>query len=147
MGGKNSGRKKEPKILEPLNMIDYDKVGKLASFGLTIENIANVFGLTVDQVSRDVKFRDIYYRSLAEVGARVRVALLQKADKDTVAGIYLDKVINKTSERFHDDNLAVKKEELQIKKQMLGLEKDRNEMLKVQFITPKGEIMYDDTDS
>lgn len=102
---------------------DYITVAKLASTGLTIDMIADFLGINRATAHRDKKFCDTYKKYLAQLGTRVRTVLISKMEEDITANIYLDKVINKTTEKFHDDRMELEREKLEIEKKKLELEK------------------------
>ncbi|MGL5964422.1 MAG: hypothetical protein ACRCZ2_08525, partial [Fusobacteriaceae bacterium] len=59
---------------------------------------------------------------------------------DTIANIYLDKVINKTSEKFHDDNLEIKKLQIEIDLKRLELEKLKQNISSIQDYEDDGFV-------
>lgn len=103
---------------------DYKTVEKLAGFGLTKEMIADFLDICYQTMYSDKKFLEVYKKGLSVLGAKVRTTLLKKMESDTTANIYLDKVINKTTEKYHDDNIALKKESLKLEKEKLKLAKN-----------------------
>ncbi|MGL5962753.1 MAG: hypothetical protein ACRCZ0_12495 [Cetobacterium sp.] len=119
---------------------DYFTVEKLAKFGLTKEMIADYVGIAYCNMYLDSKFQEVYKKSYTQLGARVRTTLLAKIEKDTIANIYLDKVINKTSEKYQDDNLTIKEQQLEIDRQKLEIEKLKNN-LNVQEYEDDGFIL------
>ncbi|MGL4999775.1 MAG: hypothetical protein ACRC5T_12470 [Cetobacterium sp.] len=105
---------------------DYIAIEKLAKFGLTKEMIADYVDICYKTMYSDERFLQVYKRGYAEMGAKVRTTLIKKMEKDTIANIYLDKVINKTSEKYHDDNRELRLQDIEINKQKLELEKAKN---------------------
>ncbi|MGL4999668.1 MAG: hypothetical protein ACRC5T_11925 [Cetobacterium sp.] len=107
---------------------DYKAVEKLAKLGLTKEMIADYVGIAYCNMYLDSKFQEVYKKSYAELGAKVRTTLMRKMEKDTVANIYLDKVLNKTTEKNHDDNIQMKRENLELEKAKLNVEEKKLEI-------------------
>ncbi|MGL5716757.1 MAG: hypothetical protein ACRCX2_27325 [Paraclostridium sp.] len=101
---------------------DYKTVEKLASYGLTKEMIADYLNYSYSTMYTDVRFSEVYKKGLSVLGAKVRTTLLKKMELDTTANIYLDKVINKTTEKFQDENVKLKKEQLEIERQKLKID-------------------------
>lgn len=103
---------------------DYINVGKLASLGLTKEMIADYFDYSYSTMYEDRKFSEVYRKNFAKLGAKVRTTLITKMEHDTTANIYLDKVINRTTEKFQEESIKVKRESLEIEKQKIVKEVD-----------------------
>lgn len=95
---------------------DYEEIEKLARFGLTKEMIADYLDYSYSTMYEDKRFSEVYKRGYAELGKRVRTTLLSKIEDDTTANIYLDKVINKTTEKQHDDNIEIKRAALELER-------------------------------
>lgn len=91
---------------------DYKTVEKLAKTGLTKEMIADFLDYSYSTMYEDKMFSEAYKKGYAVVGAKVRTVLLSKIDHDTTANIYLDKVINKTSEKYQDEMIDIKRKQL-----------------------------------
>ncbi len=91
---------------------DYKTVEKLAKTGLTKEMIADFLDYSYSTMYEDKMFSEAYKKGYAVVGAKVRTALLAKLDHDTTANIYLDKVINKTTEKYQDEMIDIKRKQL-----------------------------------
>lgn len=97
---------------------DYDLVVRLAGQGMSIRACSEILGIDDATAYRDEKFCDIYKKAYHQFGEKVRSQLFEKAiNGDTTACIYLDKVINKTTEKAHDDNIKMKREQLELEKQ------------------------------
>lgn len=102
---------------------DYVMVEKLARTGLTKEMIADFLDYSYSAMYIDVKFMEVYKKGYTNLGAKVRTNLMAKMESDTTANIYLDKVINKTTEKTHDDNIELRRQQLEIERQRLELAK------------------------
>lgn len=106
---------------------EYQEVEKLAQLGLTIEMIAHYLEINPSTAHRDKKFCKIYKKNLTKLGAKTRMELVKKMETDATANIYLDKVLNKTSEKFHDDRMELEREKLKIERERLELERKKIE--------------------
>lgn len=106
---------------------EYEQVEKLAGLGLTIEMISDFLGINPSTAHRDKQFCKIYKKSFAELGSKTRIELLKKAENDTTANIYLDKIINKTMEKYQEEKLKIDREKLEIEKQKLNKDNDSEE--------------------
>lgn len=95
---------------------DYVTVGKLARVGLSKEMIADYVGISYASMYTDTRFLEVYKKEYVELGKKVRTMLLAKAEKDITANIYLDKVLNKTTEKAHDDNIELKRKTLELQR-------------------------------
>lgn len=108
-----------------IGTLDYDLIEQLATLGLSKETICDIIGIAYQTSYNDEKFLDAYKKGNGEVKRTARANLLKLSNNgDTTATIYLDKVMNKTTEKAHDDNLALKKEQLELEKKKHKLEKD-----------------------
>ncbi|MGL5051547.1 MAG: hypothetical protein ACRC6E_13105, partial [Fusobacteriaceae bacterium] len=76
----------------------------------------------------DTRFQEVYKKAYTQLGAKVRTTLISKIDTDTTANIYLDKVLNKTTEKNHDDNIQMKRENLELEKAKLNVEEKKLEI-------------------
>lgn len=99
---------------------DYEEIEKLAGFGLTKEMIADYIDYSYSTMYEDERFSEVYKRGYAELGKRVRTSLLSRMESDTTANIYLDKVINKTTEKAHDDNIEIKRKTLKLEEEKVS---------------------------
>lgn len=122
------------------NPEDLETIKKLASKGLTRVMIADFLEIDIRTFERNDSFCRTYKKYFCVLGARVRTTLIGKMDKDTIANIYLDKVINKTSEKFHDDNLEIKKLQIEIDLKRLELEKLKQNISSIQDYEDDGFV-------
>lgn len=99
---------------------DYTTVRKLANLGLTKEMIADYLEICYQTMYSDKMFLEVYKKGYAQLGARVRTSLVTRMDTDTTANIYLDKVINKTTEKAHDDNIEIKRKTLKLEEEKVS---------------------------
>ncbi|MGL5050898.1 MAG: hypothetical protein ACRC6E_09790 [Fusobacteriaceae bacterium] len=97
--------------------IDYEAVGKLARVGLTMKMVADFLEIDIRTAERDEKLCRTYKKNLVTLGVKVRTSLMSKMDTDTTANIYLDKVLNKTTEKNHDDNIQMKRDVLELERE------------------------------
>ncbi|MGL6023911.1 MAG: hypothetical protein ACRC0F_04780 [Cetobacterium sp.] len=111
----------------PKKIIDLEAVRKLSMLGLSKEMIADYIGICYQTMYTHKGFLEVYKKNYTQLGAKVRTTLIQKIDTDTTANIYLDKVMNKTTEKNHDDNIALKRELLELKKKIYELEREKVE--------------------
>lgn len=102
---------------------DYKTVEKLARLGLSKEMIAGFLEIANSTAYEDPKFSEVYKKAYTQLGAKVRTTLIQKIDTDTTANIYLDKVLNKTTEKSHDDNIELKRENLKLEREKVEHDK------------------------
>ena len=110
----------------PKKIIDYDKVERLARSGLSIEIISDCMDINRATAHRDKKFCNSYKIGKGESSIKTRALLLSQAEEGNIsATIYLDKILNKTTEKSHDDNIELKKEHLKLEKQKFELEKEK----------------------
>ncbi|MGL5051573.1 MAG: hypothetical protein ACRC6E_13245, partial [Fusobacteriaceae bacterium] len=91
MEKKQQGRPK--KLTEELHTQCYE----MAKLGISLESICNMIGVERQTAYNNQSFLYIYKKGNSECGKKVRALLLQKAESDTTANIYLDKVLNKTT--------------------------------------------------
>ena len=96
---------------------DYITVEKLAKTGLTKEMIADYLDYSYSTMYEDKRFSEAYKKGYAVVGTKVRTTLLSKMEHDTTANIYLDKVMNKTIEKYQEERLEIEKERLKLEKE------------------------------
>ena len=96
---------------------DYKMIEKLAKTGLTKEMIADFLEYSYSTMYEDKLFSEAYKKGYAIVGAKVRTALLNKMEKDTTANIYLDKVMNKTLEKYHEERIKIERERLKLEQE------------------------------
>lgn len=92
---------------------------ELAKMGLPIEAVCRILVIDPQTVYNNKELFESYKKGNSECGKRVRALLLEKAKTDTTANIYLDKVLNKTTEKSHDDNIELKRENLKLEKEKL----------------------------
>lgn len=106
---------------------DYRTVERLATLGISIKKIAWFLEINESTAMRDTEFCKYYKKGLAEVGAKVRSNLLHRLEWDESASvaIYLDKVINKTTEQSHDDNIELKRADHKEKVKMNKLQAEK----------------------
>ncbi|MGL5057533.1 MAG: hypothetical protein ACRC6A_09245 [Fusobacteriaceae bacterium] len=100
-----------------LSDADYKSVEKLAKLGLTKEMIADYVEIAYCNMYLDTRFQEVYKKAYTQLGAKVRTTLISKIDTDTTANIYLDKVLNKTTEKNHDDNIQMKRDVLELERE------------------------------
>lgn len=118
---------------------DYEEVEKLARFGLTKEMIADYLDYSYSTMYEDKRFSEVYKRGYAELGKRVRTTLLSKIEDDTTANIYLDKVINKTTEKQHDDNIEIKRATLELEQEKVSKGISGVPEVKISFVKAEGK--------
>lgn len=119
---------------------DYITVEKLAKVGLTKEMIADFLDICYKTMYSDEKFLQVYKKGFTQLGAKVRTTLMAKMETDTTACIYLDKTINKTTEKAHDDNIQIKREQLELEKRKLGSDESKEEKLSKLLDAIEGRI-------
>lgn len=93
-------------------------IQRMAAQGMSIRAVCEVIEIDESTAHRSSEFRKYYKEAFYEFGGKVRALLYDKAlAGDTTACIYLDKVTNKTTEKYHDDNIKHKKAMLEFEKQ------------------------------